>query len=265
MDPAAHQVRSPDGTSIPYWQSGAGRPLLLVHGGGGDHRRWDAVRPYLEPQVRVVTMDRRSAFGDPASHYALEREFEDIGAVAAALGAEVDLLGTSSGAICALGAAQQLPNLRRLLLFEPPWVAGHLPALAPKLERLRAAADLDGVWETMLREGLRVPEASVAAAKAAPAWPAQVERARLIPREMAALAAWRFEPARLQSLQRPVCLLVGGATPADHHHRGFVPRLAAALPDFRVEEIPGVAHGAPQAAPAAFAQRVLAFVQAAAV
>jgi pimeloyl-ACP methyl ester carboxylesterase len=209
-------------------------------------------------------MDRRSAFGDPASRYALEREFEDVGAVAAARGPEVDLLGTSSGGICALGAAPQLPNLRRLLLFEPPWVADHLPALAPELERLRAACDLDGVWETFMREGLRAPAAAIAAARAAPAWPAQVERARLIPREMAALAAWRFDPAPLRALRRPVCLLVGGATPADHHHRGFVPRLAAALPDVRVEELPGVGHDAPRAAPAAFAQRVLAFLQAAA-
>jgi hypothetical protein len=230
-----------------------------VHGGSGDHHSWDAVRPFLEPSVRVITMDRRSSFGDPFARYALEREFEDLAAVAATLGDEVDVLGWSSGALCALGTAPHLTNLRRLLLYEPPWLADHLSALVPLLDRLLAAGDAAGVFETFLRAAVRVPEATIAARRAAPEWPALVERARLIPREMAALAAWRFDPERFRTLAVPVGFLVGGDTPPDHHHRGYIPRLAAVVPTVQVLDIPGQ-HFAPLAAPADFAQQVLALL-----
>jgi hypothetical protein len=44
---------SADGVEIAYWSSGAGPPLVLVHGGLGDHSRWNVLRPHLEPHVTV--------------------------------------------------------------------------------------------------------------------------------------------------------------------------------------------------------------------
>lgn len=262
MDPAFQQVMSADGTTIPFWRSGRGRPLLLVSGRGGDHSRWHAVRPYLEPSATVVTMDRRcglASYGDPSTRYPLEREFEDIVAVVTTFAEPVDLLGWSSGGICALGAALQLPNLRRLLLYEPPWLGDWFPPLCRKFEHLLAAGDLEGIEETMFSEGLRLP-GQLAARKAAPDWPATVQRARFTPREMAALAGWHFDPECYRTFTHPVCLLVGGDTPPEHHHRGFIAPLSAVLPDFRVVELPDQLHFAPIAAPAAFAQHVLDFV-----
>ncbi|HEX8874355.1 MAG TPA: hypothetical protein VF780_06965, partial [Nitrosospira sp.] len=41
-------ISSGDGTAIACWHSGAGEPLLLVHGTSGDHLAWAPVLPALE-------------------------------------------------------------------------------------------------------------------------------------------------------------------------------------------------------------------------
>jgi pimeloyl-ACP methyl ester carboxylesterase len=122
-----------------------------------------------------------------------------------------------------------------------------------KLDRLQAAGDLEGVRETFMREGVRVPESVITASKASPKWPVMVEQARFTPREMAALTGWRFDPERYRALTKPVCFLVGRDTPADHHRRGYIAPLTAALPNFRVVELPGQQHNAHVSATAEFA------------
>ena len=255
-------ITSPDGTSIPYWRHGSatGPPLLLVHGGSGDHRVWDSVRPFLEPHIPVVTMDRRSSFGDPFSRYDLEREFEDIAAVAAAVGGEVDLLGWSSGAICSLGAAPRIPRLRHLLLYEPPLPGTHWPDAVARMRALLTVGKDEGILEIFLSELLRLPQAAVSALKRQPDWPARVVRGRLQPREMDALASWIFAPEQFRALRVPVTFLAGASTPAGHHHRGFIAPLRSVLAGFRVVEIPGQEHFAPRDAPALFAALVLEII-----
>jgi pimeloyl-ACP methyl ester carboxylesterase len=110
-------IRSKDGTPIAYWHSGAGAPLLLVHGATGDHLTWTPVLPALERHFSVYTMDRRGRgeSGD-GNTYAIEREFEDIAAVVDAIGGAVDVLGSSFGATCALEATRLIANIRRLIL-----------------------------------------------------------------------------------------------------------------------------------------------------
>lgn len=70
---------SKDGTRIAYEQSGAGLPLLLIHGTGIDHTYWDPIAPTLEQYFTVFTMDRRGRgrSGD-TEPYAIQREFEDV-------------------------------------------------------------------------------------------------------------------------------------------------------------------------------------------
>lgn len=261
METERFEVVSADGTVIPCWRGGAGRPLVLVHGGQSDHRVWDAVRPLLEPHATVITLDRRSSFGDPRSRYDLTREFADIAAVMAATGNEVDLVGWSSGAIASLGAAAAVDNLRRLALYEPPWREPHWPALTKTLDQLLRADDLDGVLTTFLREAVRIPETTLAAMQAAPGWVAARERARLIPREHAALAAWQFDPALIKHIRAPVLLLFGEKTPVEHHHRGYLEPLRAVLPRLRTAEIAGQEHFAPRAAPDRFTAIVVDFLR----
>src|SRR5439155_9508962 len=94
---------SKDGTRIACFTSGAGTPLVLVHGTTADHSRWAPVLAALEARFTVYACDRRGRgeSGD-AEDYAIEREFDDVTAVIDGIGGPVDVLGHSYGAICAL-------------------------------------------------------------------------------------------------------------------------------------------------------------------
>jgi pimeloyl-ACP methyl ester carboxylesterase len=129
-------VCSPDGTRIACWRSGSGEPLVLVHGTTADHRRWARVLPHLEAHFTVFAVDRRGrgASGD-ARDYRIEREFEDVVAVVAAIGGPVTLLGHSYGGICAMEAALRTSAVRRLILYRRP--GGHRPHRRPGNPRPR--------------------------------------------------------------------------------------------------------------------------------
>ena len=89
-------VRSKDGTRIAFYCQGSGPALLLVHGGMGDHSRWEPVLPTFSARFRVCAMDRRGhgQSGD-TQEYSLEREFEDVAAVADSLDQRVSVIGHS--------------------------------------------------------------------------------------------------------------------------------------------------------------------------
>src|SRR5688572_10127933 len=76
-------VVSTDGTPIAVWRSGDGPPLVLVHGAAADHSRWAPVLPSLQERFTVLAIDRRGRgrSGD-AAVYTIEREFDDVAAVA---------------------------------------------------------------------------------------------------------------------------------------------------------------------------------------
>jgi pimeloyl-ACP methyl ester carboxylesterase len=258
--PERSVIISRDGTSIPVFRSGSGRPLILVHGGSGDHTAWDPILPYLEPHRTVLAVDRRNGFTDPAVHYDLRREFEDVAAVACEAGDEVELLGASSGAICALGAAKLVANLRKLVLFEPPLIAGNPPNL--ELRRLVAEGDLEAAAEVVQRDILKVSSEAIAERKAAPGWARYVSRIGYFAREEAIVQAWQPDLEALSRLEVPVLLLVGGDTPAGHHHRGYIKLLEAAGANLTVAEIPGQEHFAPARAPEQFTKLLLDFLEA---
>ncbi len=116
-------VVSRDGTPIAVFSSGDGPPLLLVHGATADHTTWRSVGPVLERAFRLHAVDRRGrgASGDGSS-YEIEREYEDLAAVAETLadeaGTPVDVVGHSYGGRCALGAALLTQSIRRLIVYE---------------------------------------------------------------------------------------------------------------------------------------------------
>ena len=91
-------VTSADGTEIAFERTGSGPPLVLVHGGIGDHRFWDfsGVRPALVDHCTVYAMGRRGCGESefPGS-FAKEQEAEDVTAVADAIDEPVILLGHS--------------------------------------------------------------------------------------------------------------------------------------------------------------------------
>jgi pimeloyl-ACP methyl ester carboxylesterase len=261
------QITSRDGTLIAYARSGTGPPLILVHGAIADHTRWAPVLPALAQQYTVYAMDRRGRGGSgDAPAYALAREFEDIVAIAEAIGGPVNLLGHSFGAACALEAALHTARVQRLILYEPPppGLPGTLPPLvAERVRRQLAAGDREAVITTFFEEVARVPPHEVAQLRSAPSWQGRLAAAHTILREIESLEqSPPFDPQRFASFTTPTCLMLGGDSPA--LYRDHIEALHTALPNSRVVVLSGQQHVAMNTAPDLFVSEVLAFLQASA-
>jgi pimeloyl-ACP methyl ester carboxylesterase len=256
------RVTSKDGTPIAYHRAGAGAPLVLVHGTGGAAARWVPLLPALAQQFQVYAVDRRGR-GDSgdAADYAIEREFEDIAAVISAIDEPVTVLGHSYGAICALEAALLVSNLRRLILYEPPIALETEAEPSPTADRLQAlldAGDREGVLTTFLTDVVLMPPDELALFRSSPAWPARLAAAHTLPRELRALAGYRFRPDRFTTMAAPTLLLLGGDSPA--FFEASIAAVRAALPFNRVAVLPGQQHIAMDTAPELFVREVVAFL-----
>ncbi|MGE0622049.1 MAG: alpha/beta fold hydrolase [Pseudomonadales bacterium] len=106
-----------DGLSIAFWRSGAGRPLVLVHGWGADTRtNWVETGwiQALEPRRTLIAIDirghGRSDKPHAREHYGYDAMSRDVLAVMDALELETcDFMGYSMGA------------------FMGAWLLGHHP------------------------------------------------------------------------------------------------------------------------------------------
>jgi len=254
---------SQDGTRIGYERTGAGSPLVLVHGGTADRTRWAPVLPALAQHFAVYAIDRRGrGLSGDADPYTLEREFEDVIAVVDATGGPVDLLGHSFGGVCALVTARRTPKVRRLVLYEPPptGIVGTLPpTVTSRMETLLAAGDRDGIVATFMREIVQAPPDELAKLRSAPAWQGRVAAAHTILREIYALEQYPpLDPSDFEKFRTPTLLLLGGDSPA--YQKANTQALHAALSNSRVVVMPGQQHVAMNTAPDLFVREVLAFL-----
>lgn len=134
-------VSASDGTEVRAIDEGAGRTILIVHGGMGDSSAWHKVAPLLTPRFRVTRLHRRQYRTDltPATPVTMAQEVQDVLAVVATIDQPVLLVGHSSGAVLALEAVHAQPDaFAGLVAYEPPTVIDQ-PLGGPALLRARAA------------------------------------------------------------------------------------------------------------------------------
>jgi pimeloyl-ACP methyl ester carboxylesterase len=259
-----HTVTSRDGTRIAFWSSGEGPPLLLVHGTTADHTTtWRYVGPALERRFTTHAMDRRGRGGSgDGPTYDLQREAEDVAAVVDAIGAPVNLLGHSHGALCAIEAALLTANLRRLILYEGVCRdgAGLVPHdFIDRLDKMLQAGDVEGMLVALLLELVRMPPEEVDLLRSQPdAWAVRLANAPTIPRELRATERYTFEAERFRDMRTPTLLLVGGNSPPREWDDATA--VAGALPDARVVALAGQQHAAMYTAPDLFVGEVTRFL-----
>jgi pimeloyl-ACP methyl ester carboxylesterase len=257
-------VTSKDGTPITCWRSGQGPPLVLVHGTAADHNRWAPVLPAFEQRFTVFAVDRRGRGGSGDSEdYSVDREFEDVAAVADSLGEPPVLLGHSYGALCALEAAMLTRNIRKLVLYDPGIeVAGeeiYPREVIDRLEALLEVGNRDEVVATTMRQVAGLPPETVEYMRSQPAWQARVDAAHTIPRELRAVKAYRLDPDRFADLGVPTLVLSGGDSPAALRKAGEA--VDETLPDSRIVVMPGQGHAAMDTGTDLFTTEVLRFVE----
>lgn len=261
-------VQSWDGTEIAVFTTGEGPPLVLVHGAAADHTTFRVVGPRLATRYTVHAIDRRGrgASGDTLP-YAIEREFEDVAAVADAIAADASgplvVIGHSYGGRCALGAAVLTESIKKVVSYEgaptPPGVRYGDSALADELAALDEAGRPADILETFLRRVVGMDDTAIAAYRADPVWPLRVRAAHTIPRELR--AEGRSGGAGLEALARvrqPVLQILGGDSKTE-----FAAATAAlddGLIDGRVVVIPGARHAAHHTHPEALIEAIDTFL-----
>jgi pimeloyl-ACP methyl ester carboxylesterase len=256
------QVVSRDGTQIAFERSGSGPPLVLVHGTGTDHTYWTPVLPELERHFTVYAVDRRGRgeSGD-AFPYAIEREFDDVASLVDSIPGQARLFGHSYGALCSVEAALLSTNIHRLVLYEPPvpttvavtYPPGALERFTALIEEGRAEDALLMMYEA----GETTPE-ELSVLRAQRDWPARIEAAHTIPREVMSVRDYAFEPDRFRNLAVPTLLLVGGDSSS--YYKAATEALCASLAQSRIAVLPEQQHEGVITAPGLVLREVLGFL-----
>jgi (E)-2-((N-methylformamido)methylene)succinate hydrolase len=251
-----------DGTHLR--ESGAGAPLVLIHGVGLDLEIWEPLVPVLQPRRRLIRYDMRGhgLSAKPPGPYRLDDFVDQVDKLAAALSLDrFDLAGFSMGGMVAEAFAARFPErVARLALLHT--VHDRSPteraAVAQRLAQVEAG-DLEGSIEAAIARWLNTTYRK----SHSDAVTAIEHRMRGNDRE-AYLASYRvFASADaevlplLDRIRCPTLVLTGeydtGSTPA------MARALAARLPDASFAILPGLRHLALLEAPQQVAVPLIRF------
>jgi pimeloyl-ACP methyl ester carboxylesterase len=244
-------VTSPDGTTIAFSRTGNGPALVLVVGAFCDRHTTRSLTKVLAPDFTVYEYDRRGrgASGDTAP-YAVEREVEDLAAVAgaaSAAGGAPFAFGHSSGAVLVLEAAARGVPMAKLVAYEPPYIVDESRSrpgtdLADRLTALVSAGRRGDAAKIFLTEAVQVPPDVVAMMEGSPDWPAMTAIAHTLCYDVEACANNEMPANRLAEIRVPTLVLGGANSP--EWFQNTVRAVAATVPDAQHRFLEGQDHGA---------------------
>jgi 3-oxoadipate enol-lactonase len=226
---------------IAYAESGAGEPLILLHGGESSHVQYDTFRPLLGDGIRAIAYDQRDsgASVNPPDPYGILDLAEDCAALIRGLGYErAHIFGSSFGGFIALQLAVSVPEVVQSLAVGATFadasalrapVASEIIELSPSqrdAQMLAFALSETGQADEKLVNELRSllvhrsPEADA--------------------RRLAAIPGFDLTE-RLPEITAPTLLVYGEDDPAARPDIGR--KIADAIPGARLEVIAGARHG----------------------
>jgi pimeloyl-ACP methyl ester carboxylesterase len=257
------RVRSRDGSLLGVEVLGSGPALLAVHGGTADRTRWAPVRDALAQRFTLHLLDRRGR-GDSSQEadgaYALEREAEDVVAVAEAAGPPVRLLGHSYGALIGMEVLRLRPDVvERALLYEPPFDTPGQRVVPPEslaaMKELLAAGDREGALVHFYEQIIGVDPTPL---KPLPIWQARIAAVHTLVREGEIGLQYTCDPAGFAGLDVPVRLLAGTDSPPAF---GAAAKAAVdAIPGAELVWLDGQGHTMIDADSAGFVEQVVDFL-----
>jgi len=241
-------VTSNDGTTIAYSVLGSGPALILVDGALCS-RNFGPMPGYsklLADSFTVYWYDRRGrGESTDTPPFAVEREVEDLAAMIQAAGGSPFLFGSSSGAALGLqGAAAGLP-IKKLLMYEAPYVP--IPAGGKT-----AAQHVDALWR-LVRAGERgasvryfmcdvvgMPKVVGYLFALFPMWPKLKAVAHTLPYDLSIMADGTLLASRVQGLKVPTMVAGGGKSP--QALKDAVTKVAQAVPGSTLRWVEGQTH-----------------------
>lgn len=251
-------------------ETGAGRPVLLLHAGVADARMWERERAAWSDRLAVVRCDLPGYGRSPIPAdgvLAPARSVVDL-LEARAVGAAA-VVGASFGGRVALEVAAARPDLVSRLLLVAPALPDHdwsaaVRAFGEAEDAALEAGDLERAVELNLEAWVAGPTRTLAQAPAD-----VVERVRAMQRHAFELALPRLAEldvadlvpdlaARLPLLAQPTLVVTGDLDQPDF--AAIADRLVATLPDAARARIPGAAHLPSMERPEAFDAVALPFL-----
>jgi pimeloyl-ACP methyl ester carboxylesterase len=241
-------VISKDGTKIGFNRSGNGEPVILVDGAlcSRSFGPMPKLAQLLSTQYAVITYDRRGRCesGD-ATSYAVQREVEDLEVLIAAAGGSASLFGASSGAVLAMAAVASGLNVKRLAMYEPPFLAnggGHLPPAdsEAQLRRLVAEGRRSDAVKFFIVDIVGMPAVSIWIMRMLPIWRKLKAVAHTLPYDAAIMGDFSISSKAPAMVKAPT-LVIGGEKSAVEL-RNAVRALADAVPGATRQMLKGQGH-----------------------
>lgn len=239
---------SRDGTRIAYQVVGSGPTLILVDGafcyrGFGPMGKLSA---QLASDFRVVSYDRRARgeSGD-TQPYAVEREIEDIATLIGIEGGPAHLYGISSGAALAVAAAAAGTHVRKLALYEPPFMVGPQARQPPAdrqavLDRLVAEERRSEAVAYYMCDIIGMPRAITWVMRLLPMWKKLKSIAPSLPYDCRVMGDFSLPRERARQISVPTLVMHGARTwPV---LQDAARALADAIPGARQQTLPGQTH-----------------------
>jgi pimeloyl-ACP methyl ester carboxylesterase len=243
------KVISRDGTHIAYDQSGEGPPLILVDGAfcSRTFGPMPKLASLLAPHFSVITYDRRGR-GDSGDTppYAVDREIEDLEALITAAGGSAFVFGMSSGAVLSLRGVAWGLKIKKLAIYEPPFVVdrknGHQPPSdhTEHITKLIASDRRSDAVKYYLVKVMGMPAVFFYVMRLLPMWPKMKAIASSLPYDSAIMKDFGFPVEMLSTIKIPV--LVSGGEKSPVLLRNAVSAVAKALPNSHNQMLAGQTH-----------------------